>query len=67
VRTWLKKNFNYDLEAVRMGVQHRQYLSDDKGNFVFDAQGHFINNITYQRADGTTKLQELRKEILESK
>lgn len=67
VRTWLKKNFNYDLEAVRMGVQHRQYLTDDKGNFVFDAKGNFINNITYKRADGTTKLDELRKAILETK
>lgn len=67
VRTWLKKNFNYDLEAVRMGVQHRQYLTDDNGNFVFDANGHFINNITYKRADGTTKLDELRKEILGTK
>jgi len=63
VKEWLMTNFNYDLDAVRMGVQKRQWLTDANGNFVFDANGNFINNLTYQRADGTTVLQELLQEV----
>lgn len=67
VRTWLKTNFNYDLDSVRMAVQRRQWVTDSKGNFVFDNNGHFINNFTYVRADGTTLLDELRQQVLKYK
>lgn len=59
VREWLKTNFNYDLEGVRMMVQRRQWVTDDQGNFVYDSRGNFINNLTYRRPDGTTMMEEL--------
>ncbi len=63
VREWLKTYFDYDLEKVRMAVQRRQWLTDADGNFIFDNNGNFINNLTYVRADGTTLLDELRAEV----
>ncbi len=63
VRTWLKDYFDYDLEKVRMGVQRRQWLTDDKGNFIFDKNGGFINNLTFVRPDGTTVMDDLRKQV----
>lgn len=62
-REWLKTHFNYDLEAVRMEVQRRQWLTDENGNFIFDEKGNFINNLVYQRPDGTSMLDELRQQI----
>lgn len=59
VRQWLKDNFDYDLEKVRMEVQRRQWLTDDNGDFVLDANGNYINRLTYRRADGTTMMEEL--------
>ena len=66
-KEWLLKNYNYDLDKVRMGVQRRQWLTDANGNFVFDANGDFINNLTYTRADGTTVLDSLRQQVLKFK
>ena len=63
VKDWLKENFGYNLDSVRMEVQRRQWLTDEKGNFVFDENGHFINNLIYMRADSTTVLDDLRKEV----
>lgn len=67
VREWLDTNFDYDLEAVRMNVQRRQWLTDEDGNFIFDKDGNFINNLTYVRPDGTTVLEKLRQEVLKYK
>lgn len=63
VREWLKTNFNYDLDDLRDAVQKRQWVTDEKGDYVFDSNGNFINNLTYRRADGTTLMDELRGEI----
>lgn len=63
VRKWLKDYFDYDLENVRMEVQHRQWLTDENGNFIFDENGKFVNNLMYVREDGTTILDELRQEV----
>ncbi len=63
VRDWLKENFNYDLEAVRMGVQRRQWVTDENGDFVLDANGHFQNNLVFVRPDGTTLLDDLKAEV----
>ena len=63
VRDWLKENFNYDLEAVRMGVQRRQWVTDENGDFVLDANGHFQNNLVFVRPDGTTVLDDLKAEV----
>ena len=67
VREWLASSFNYDIEKVRMGVQRKQWVTDANGNFVFDDKGQFINNITYQRADGSTVLDSLRNQVLRLK
>lgn len=63
VREWLKTNFNYDLDRMREGVQKRQWVTDENGNYVFDAHGNFINKLTYVRPDGTRLIDELRGEI----
>lgn len=63
VREWLKTNFNYDLDKMREGVQKRQWVTDENGNYVFDAHGNFINKLTYVRPDGTRLIDELRGEI----
>ncbi len=45
-RKWLKENFNMDIDKVRMDVLRREYLTDEQGNFVRDAQGKLINKLT---------------------
>lgn len=67
VKKWLQDNFNYDIDAVRMGVQRRQFLTDANGNFILDAQGNFINNLTYRRTDGTTVMDSLRQQVYKFK
>ena len=67
VRSWLAEYFNMDLEKIRMGVQHRQWLTDEDGNFVFDSAGNFINNLTHVREDGTTVMDSLRHDVLKFK
>ena len=64
VKAWLKENFNYDLEKVRMGVQRKQWLTDENGDFIFDSKGRFINKFTYVRPDGTKLIDELRQQVL---
>lgn len=58
-REWLKTNFNYDLDAMRDGVQKRQWVTDENGNYVLDANGNYINKLTYRRPDGTTVMEDL--------
>ena len=62
-REWLKTNFNYDIDKVRDAVQKKQYLHDNHGYLVKDAQGRPINLLTYQRPDGTTLMEELRQMV----
>lgn len=62
-REWLAANFNYDIDKVRDAVQKKQYLHDAKGNLVKDANGRPINLLTYRRSDGTTLMEELRKQV----
>jgi hypothetical protein len=63
VREWLAVNFNYDIDKVRDAVQKKQYLYDDKGYMVKDSNGRPINLLTYRRPDGTTLMEELRKQV----
>ena len=62
-KTWLREKFNYDLDAVRNAVQRRQWLTDANGNYVFDAQGNFINGLITPRANGTIVIDSLRQEV----
>lgn len=63
VREWLQENFKYNLEDVRMGVQRRQWVTDENGDFIFDARGNFQNNLVFVRPDGTTLLDDLKAEV----
>ena len=45
VRTWLKDNFNVDLDQLRREVQKREWVTDDDGNFVIQ-NGHLVNKLT---------------------
>lgn len=47
VRTWLKENWNIDIDELRREVQTRQYMTDENGNFMRDNNGDFINRLTY--------------------
>ena len=55
-RQWLKDNFNVDLEALRMEVQRRQFLTDADGNFVFDAKGNYVNRFTSPSESDPTRM-----------
>lgn len=46
VRTWLQESFKIDLEALRKEVHSREFVTDEDGNFVMDADGKFINRFT---------------------
>lgn len=62
-REWLKTNFDFDIDKVRDAVQKKQYLYDNNGNLVKDANGRPINMLTYRRPDGTTLMEELRQQV----
>ena len=47
VRTWLKENWNVDIDELRREVQTRQYVTDADGNFIRNANGGFVNRLTY--------------------
>lgn len=63
-RDWLETYFDYDLEAMRTGVQKRQWVTDENDDYVFE-DGYFINAFTYPVSDGvTTLIDSLRNEVL---
>lgn len=46
VRTYLKDNFQIDLDACREMVQNRLYLKNSKGYWALDSRGRQINRLT---------------------
>ena len=68
-RAWLKEKFDLDLDELRREVQTRQWLTDAKGNFVFDKNGNYINRLTYPLDDGSgrTLIEALREEVYKYK
>lgn len=64
-RQWLKEKFDLDLDELRREVQTRQWLTDAKGNFVFDKNGNYINRLTHPLDDGSgrTLIEALREEV----
>lgn len=66
-RMWMKQYFNVDLDKIRMAVQHRQWLTDDEGNFILDVNGDFINGLTFVRPDGGSVIDDLVRQVLELK
>ncbi len=70
VRTWLKDNWNIDLDELRKEVQTRQYVTDDEGNFLRDQYGSFVNRLTYidpANPDKPTLYEQLIQEVEEYK
>lgn len=43
IRNWLLQHFNYDIDKVRNGVQHRQFVFNPDGTYKLDANGNPIN------------------------
>lgn len=62
-REWLRKNFSYDLDKLRDNVQHRQYLTDDEGNFILDARGEYQNALVNEMKDGKSLIERLRDQV----
>ena len=54
VRTWLKDNFNVDLDELRREVQMREWVTDSEGNFVIE-DGHLVNKLTAPAEEGSSK------------
>ncbi len=67
VRTWLRDNWEIDIDALRQEVQSRQYQTDANGNFIRDAKGQLVNKLTqpYEGDPSITLYQYLYKEIEE--
>jgi hypothetical protein len=63
VSTWLKDNWNISLDDLRNEVQHRQFVTNDDGVFVFNANGGYINRLTYPDGNGKTLIDELRQQV----
>lgn len=67
-RTWLKEKFDLNLEELRREVQTRQWVTDAKGNFVFDKNGNYINRLTYPIDEtGRTLMDALKEEVYKYK
>ena len=67
-RTWLKEKFDLNLEELRREVQTRQWVTDAKGNFVFDKNGNYINRLTYPLDEtGRTLMDALKEEVYKYK
>ncbi len=69
VRTWLKTNWDIDLDELRREVQSRQYLTDSNGNFVRNEWGGYVNRLTqpYEGDPSKTLFKYLSEEIEEYK
>ena len=63
VSTWLKDNWNISLDDLRNEVQHRQFVTNDDGEFVFNANDGYINRLTYPDGNGKTLIDELRQQV----
>lgn len=65
VRTWLKTNWDINLDELRREVQSRQYLTDSNGNFVRNEWGGYVNRLTqpYEGDPSKTLFEYLSKEI----
>lgn len=69
VRTWLKENYDIDLDEMRREVQRRQYVCDENGNLVKDSRGKLINRLTqpYEEGSSETLIEHLRNQVYQYK
>lgn len=56
VRGWLRDDFGINIDDMRKMVQQRSFLTDNQGNFIYDAKGNLINRFTYNQYELMTKL-----------
>lgn len=66
VRQWLKEGFGFSIDDIRREVQHRQYVTDEEGNFVTQEIGgkrKLINRLVQRQEDGRTLMQHLLDEV----
>ena len=65
VRSWLKDNWNINLDDLRHEVQQRMYLTNADGSFVFDRNGRVINRLTSPTTEdpSITLLEKLVNEV----
>ena len=67
VRTYLKENFNIDLDELRKTVQELTYVTDENGKFVVNQYNELINRLTSIQPSGKTLMDELRDEVYKYK
>lgn len=62
VRTWLRENFNLDIDKIRYDVQHHQYQYDANDQLVIDANGRLVNKLMqpYEGDPSVTLIDHLR-------
>lgn len=67
VRTWLWDNWKVNVDELRSEVQHRQYMTDENGNFIRNFFGQLINRLTQPAPENPsmTLIEYLRQEIKE--
>lgn len=62
VRTYLKENYNIDLDELRKMVQERTFVTNPDGTFVVN-NGNLVNKLTSVQESGKTLIDELRDEV----
>lgn len=67
VRTWLNDGFGFSIDDIRREVQQRQWLTDEKGDFIIttDIFGNrkLVNRLTVTQEDGRTLMEHLLDEV----
>lgn len=62
VRTYLKENYNIDLDALRKMVQERTFVTNPDGTFVVE-NGNLVNKLTSVQESGKKLIDMLRDEV----
>ena len=63
VRSYLKENYNIDIDLLRKMVQERTFVKSADGTFELDRYGNLVNKLTSVQASGKTLIDELRDEV----
>lgn len=62
-RTYLKENFDIDLDAMRRMVQERTYLKNADGTWTLDSNGRMVNKLTSTTSTGQRLIDDLVDEV----
>jgi substrate import-associated zinc metallohydrolase lipoprotein len=55
VRTYMKDNYNIDIDQLRNMVQSRQFIVNSDGTYATDEYGRLINNLTSPSAEDPSR------------